>query len=171
MPHHPDARNQRIVALWNGGMSMTAIGHVLGISRNVVAGALHRARRRGEAVESRGTPANIRGARQATQKSQRIPTRFPPTSHQAPAFPGPRLLADPHEPIGCRWIDGEVGGIWSYCRRPTLPGQAWCPGHRERVYRPRESKPAAPGRASSVSSRNQQSWRSSIVRDPVSGQP
>lgn len=136
MPHQSDARNRCIVALWNRGESMTAIGRALGISRNVVAGVVQRARLRGEQVEARGAPANFAAAQKARPK----PAKSPPKSHQWPAVSGPRLSDDPHDPVGCRWIEGDPGGIWSYCQRRALPLRSWCAAHRARVYRPRASK-------------------------------
>lgn len=40
----------------------------------------------------------------------------------------------PREPVGCRWIDGNVPGEWRYCQQPQVDGRAWCAEHAARVY-------------------------------------
>jgi hypothetical protein len=50
-----------------------------------------------------------------------------PASVAAPPAPGPR------EPVGCRWIDGDVrSGAWGYCQAPQRPGSSYC-GHHHGV--------------------------------------
>lgn len=50
-----------------------------------------------------------------------------------------RLSDAPHEPVGCRFIEGEVlaadgkDGGWRYCNRAPEDGSRWCPHHRART--------------------------------------
>ncbi|WP_282609396.1 hypothetical protein [Pelagibius sp. Alg239-R121] len=56
---------------------------------------------------------------------------------------------DPHEPTGCRWIDGHPGqGHWRYCQQPQQRKSAFCPEHHRRAYfdpRKREEASQEPG--------------------------
>jgi|GEM_PF-5894626 len=47
------------------------------------------------------------------------------------------LPPSPKEPIGCRWIDGEVHrGDWRYCQSSTTGGRGdYCASHAERMWR------------------------------------
>lgn len=50
------------------------------------------------------------------------------------AAPAP---VDPHEPVGCRWIDGDVkAGAWRFCQAEREAGSSYCPAHRARAHRP-----------------------------------
>lgn len=40
-------------------------------------------------------------------------------------------LPNKQEPVGCRYITGDVPGDWGYCQKP---GDPWCPEHRGRVF-------------------------------------
>lgn len=42
---------------------------------------------------------------------------------------------DPHEPVGCRSIEGDPHGVWAYCQKPQKPGSSYCPRHHARYYR------------------------------------
>ena len=35
----------------------------------------------------------------------------------------------PHDPIGCRWIDGDTRKIWRYCQHDLQAGSPYCPLH------------------------------------------
>lgn len=47
----PEDRSERLVALWNEGKSASMIAAELGVSRNAVAGRIHRLRRRGAKIK------------------------------------------------------------------------------------------------------------------------
>ena len=47
----------------------------------------------------------------------------------------PRSLS-PHDPVGCRWIEGEPGhGPWRYCQHDQQPGSDYCPLHHARSWK------------------------------------
>lgn len=53
----------------------------------------------------------------------------PETGAEEPAPPAP----DPKEPVGCRFIHGNVPGLrWRYCQKPQRPGSMYCPEHHAR---------------------------------------
>lgn len=42
---------------------------------------------------------------------------------------------DPHDPIGCRWIDGDPKLTdWSYCQRVQRADSPYCNEHHRRAY-------------------------------------
>lgn len=41
---------------------------------------------------------------------------------------------DPHEPVGCRWIDGDTRGAWSFCQDTQRSGSAYCERHHRMAY-------------------------------------
>ncbi len=40
---------------------------------------------------------------------------------------------DPHEPVGCRWIDGDPRGNWSFCQAHQRPDSSYCEHHHSRT--------------------------------------
>lgn len=91
-------RSRRVMALLDQGMSYVDIAAEVGVTKNTIAGIVHRARGRAP---------------------QPLPEPPPP----------------PPKRDGCRWIDGHpCNPGWQFCCAPTLPGAAWCPAHRARVY-------------------------------------
>lgn len=48
-----------------------------------------------------------------------------------------RAPESPQDPVGCRWITGDVPGAWRYCQKPTAePNGSWCREHVGRVFQP-----------------------------------
>jgi hypothetical protein len=37
---------------------------------------------------------------------------------------------------GCRWIDGDLRGVWRWCNAPREGNAYWCRQHLARVYGP-----------------------------------
>lgn len=43
-------------------------------------------------------------------------------------------LIDPHEPVGCRWIDGDPRAVWSFCQDTQRGGSVYCERHHREAY-------------------------------------
>lgn len=39
---------------------------------------------------------------------------------------------DPHDPVGCRWITGDLRQTWSFCQAPQREGSSYCEHHHLR---------------------------------------
>ncbi|PWC48182.1 hypothetical protein TSA6c_17315 [Azospirillum sp. TSA6c] len=49
---------------------------------------------------------------------------------KAPAVDVPAV--DPHEPVGCRWITGDIRETWSYCQAQQREGSSYCEHHHRK---------------------------------------
>ena len=59
------------------------------------------------------------------------------------------VVLGPHDPHGCRWVEGEVGSKagWRYCQHEVPEvGRSYCPSHHARAYQEgtKGKYPAAP---------------------------
>lgn len=43
--------------------------------------------------------------------------------------------SDPHDPVGCRYIEGDPHGVWSYCQETQREGSSYCERHHARCFR------------------------------------
>jgi len=61
----------------------------------------------------------------------------PLTSHANDERPKQRsgdAAIDPHEPTGCRWIEDDPRGIWSFCQDAQRAGSSYCEYHHRKAY-------------------------------------
>jgi hypothetical protein len=163
--HVFEAKHQRILALWQAGMTAANIGVRLGMSRGAVIGIVSRLRQAGHNVENRARgsmqpePAQVRAERRprtpssASRQNRHHVVPVP----AAPAPAAPVRSAEPRDlldlgPNACHFVVNDHAP-WLFCAAPTEAGSVWCPAHRRRVYTP--VKPYT------VSSR-QRSWLTKI---------
>lgn len=107
-----DERVAELTELWGAGKTAKEIAAVMGLTKNAVIGKADRL-----SLERRPSPIKLK------PRLVDISKPFPPT-------------AQPHEPTGCRWIDGDVqSDDWRFCQAAQKQGSAYCRHHHERCYR------------------------------------
>jgi GcrA cell cycle regulator len=143
--------------LWADGLSTSAIGRRLGVSKNAIVGKAHRLDlpSRPSPVRRDGprTPPPVRRPRcprltdlQAPMRSQPSPVR-PPAFVQpppAPAHPSPAPISPPAPPPirtaipgsqPCCWPIGDPGTrTFRFCDAPNQPAKPYCPEHCALAY-------------------------------------
>jgi len=140
-----DERISELSRLWDSGYSASAIGRMLGVSKNAVVGKAHRMR-----LASRPSP--IRRERRIPVR-RRVPLLTKLVDHQPsvspppPPPPEPRLAArtDGKGP-NCLWPIGDPRQVdFHFCGAPAVEGKPYCPDHCARAYihRPRPEDKAA----------------------------
>lgn len=137
-----DERVAELSKLWDSGYSASAIGRMLGVSKNAVVGKAHRMR-----LQSRPSP--IRRDR-STPVRRRVPMPARPLVQQrplAPPPPSPRwtVRSDGKGP-NCLWPIGDPGEPdFHFCDEPAVESKPYCPEHCARAYitRPRADEAAA----------------------------
>ncbi len=104
-------RIELLTSLWGEGLTVTEIAERLDVTRGAVVGKVDR-------LQLPKRPSPIRPPRHVQRQRP-----FPSTDQ-------------PHEPVGCRWIDGDVQeGDWRYCQAPQKTGSSYCEHHHPRCYR------------------------------------
>ncbi len=107
-------RIETLKALWNDGLSAAEIAEEIGVSKNTVIGKAYRLD-----LERRPSPIKPKPKPKLVDLTQPFPT-----------------TDQPHEPVGCRWIEGDVQeGEWRYCQAPQKTGSSYCEHHHPRCYR------------------------------------
>jgi len=135
-----DERVAELTRLWETGYSASAIGRLLGVSKNAVVGKAHRLR-----LQSRPSPIR-RDQRVPARRRVPMPVKPAPTRSAAPIDPqgemrqepppAPRLAArrDGKGP-GCLWPLGDPGEAdFHFCGQPAVEGKPYCPDHCARAY-------------------------------------
>lgn len=125
------------------GLSLTQIGSMLGVTRNVVSGVIWR-RPSLKAIQKQRFNGTIHYHRPAPAKiitkclEQPVPDMQPPAKDDEPAAPPPPagvLLKD----LGinqCKYpvaFDKDAVGYWLFCGHPTRSDQNYCPKHLKRI--------------------------------------
>jgi GcrA cell cycle regulator len=139
---------QRLLVLWDEGLSTAEIGRRLGMTKNAILGKAHRLD-----LPTRPSPiqASGSGALPREKRVRRTPTRtLPPiASLQTPPRPVAQPLRvtpiEPPKPAGailsrtrtCQFIHDN--GPWKmreplFCRKPAIVGKPWCPECAEGLY-------------------------------------
>lgn len=128
-----DERVTELSRLWETGYSASAIGKMLGVSKNAVVGKAHRMR-----LEARPSPIR---RDQHIRMRRRVPmpvrlSELRPAPAAVPAAPAPRLAAH-REGKGpnCLWPHGDPGEVdFHFCGAPAVEGKPYCPQHCARAY-------------------------------------
>ncbi len=126
-----EERVTELSRLWASGYSASAIGRMLGVTKNAVVGKAHRMR-----LEARPSP--IRRDQRApvrrrvpmpTQLLQRKPVLAPP-----PPPPRWTVRRDADGP-SCLWPIGDPGEQdFHFCGAQAVEGKPYCPEHCARAY-------------------------------------
>ena len=142
-----EERVAELARLWESGHSASAIGRILGVSKNAVVGKAHRMR-----LASRPSP--IRQERRAPVR-RRLPILTKPVDKSLPAVPAPEVepLPEPRpavtkDPKGakCLWPIGDPRSAdFHFCGDPAIEGKPYCEEHCARAYiaRPLRDEKAA----------------------------
>lgn len=150
-----DERIDQLRKLWDQGLSASAIGKQLGVSKNAVVGKAHRLK-----LPARPSPIR-KGARPPVRRMavlpkplgaphqrvvpppslERVVERAPP---ERPTLPTPRA---PQQNVGptrraaargiksCLWPIGDPGANdFHFCNAEVVPGKSYCSEHCARAY-------------------------------------
>ncbi len=125
-----DERITELTRLWTAGYSASAIGRMLGVSKNAVVGKAHRMR-------LQGRPSPIRRDQRAPAR-RRVPMPSQPMDRRPAApVPPPRWTVRRREAGGpaCLWPLGDPGEAdFHFCGAPAVEGKPYCPEHCARAY-------------------------------------
>lgn len=128
-------RERELRQLWHEGLSASTIAERLGgVSRNSV---ISKARRLGLEARTasvwKSPRARASKARMAAKASAKAVS-----SRSDPARSDPGISH-------CQWIEGDVGGDWSFCQERKRARSSYCAAHHARCYvaRDPDQTPAA----------------------------
>lgn len=133
---------RRLRTLYAGPMTVQEIAAAMGLSRNTVIGKVHRlglerprlSRLSCAAIRaSKGNAARVQIEGPLSQSTRKAVAAVvdAATEHMMTE----RLSDDPQEPVGCRYIDGDVKSRdWGYCQRPQREGSPYCAQHHRRCH-------------------------------------
>jgi hypothetical protein len=146
-------RNALVLELWSKGLSFGRIAADLAVSRNIVAGVVSRAQRRGRAVKriTRERKPMAPRPRMAAERARAMAVArwaarvlpplpvLPAPAAPAPALPHPVLSLPSgteltwHSPRGCTFIVNGDTCAPAWCNAPAVPRLSWCAFHLEVV--------------------------------------
>ncbi len=116
-------RAQVLADLWLLGVSSTAIGNRLGVTKNAVVG---KAKRMGLP----GRPSPIRHGGGEAKRRRRVERRKALNERKEAVEP----LETDWRPRGCQWIEGEPSADdRCKCGKPVVPGASYCEPHLRRT--------------------------------------
>jgi|SRR5690554_988377 len=146
-------RIEELTRLWNAGLSASAIGKQLGVSKNAVVGKAHRLK-----LPARPSPIR-RKAKSTTPARKPAPTLSPTTATTAPAeAPSVPIKEEPKprppmvrtrelpSPRKCQWPIGDpTKPDFHFCGAEAVPSKPYCEEHCAIAYvvKTRERKPEA----------------------------
>jgi GcrA cell cycle regulator len=127
--------------LWDAGLTLTAIGERLGISRGAVSGVVdrHGFTRRDEPERIREWKA--RGKVRLPPRPRvrrRVQQEIPPTGQRIGwQETGSGITLMQLKPMHCRWPVGEASGaLQRFCGHEVVGGSVYCAGHGARAFVP-----------------------------------
>jgi GcrA cell cycle regulator len=146
-----DERIAELKKLWDEGLSASAIGERLGISKNAVVGKAHRLKlpsrpspiKRGSSSSSK--PRRARKVATAPRRSAAL-ARADTVRHESPATRSPRSEPSRRPPMsrsyrgadsgqGCLWPIGDPGTPeFHFCGADREEGRPYCSEHVARAY-------------------------------------
>ncbi len=149
-----DERIDQLRKLWDQGLSASAIGKQLGVSKNAVVGKAHRLKlpprpspiRKGSRPPVRRMavlpkPLAAPGVRVAPPVLERMVERAPqerpalPVSRAAVPVAGPTRRAAARGIKSCLWPIGDPGASdFHFCNAEVVPGKSYCTEHCARAY-------------------------------------
>jgi GcrA cell cycle regulator len=142
-----DDRIEQLKKLWEQGLSASAIGKVLGVSKNAVVGKAHRLK-----LPARPSPIR-RGARPQVKRVAVLPKPLtmpglrhshrasPISSALASLPPAPTVTAPPTRRAvargvkSCLWPVGDPGAAdFHFCGSEVIAGKSYCATHCAKAY-------------------------------------
>jgi len=137
----------KLCGLWADGIPIAAMGARLGITKNSVAGFVHRWKLvpRGSPIIRTGPtkprkPSTPRAPSLKPQVQIRIVHPQPPAAAPPPELPPAARIPNPQpRPVvfssvtTCQWTD-DTAAPWTMCGGPTVDHGSWCATHRRRVF-------------------------------------
>lgn len=125
-----EERVAELARLWESGYSASAIGRILGVSKNAVVGKAHRLR-----LATRPSP--IRHERR-TPVRRRIPMLARPAELRPAPLPAPEprwIVRRDGKGPNCLWPLGDPKDEdFHFCGAPAVEGKPYCPVHCARAY-------------------------------------
>ena len=130
-----DERIAELSKLWDTGYSASAIGKMLGVSKNAVVGKAHRMR-----LAARPSPIR---RDQHVRMRRRVPMPIRLSEHRPVVTPAPAPLPPVHRLAArrdgkgpnCLWPHGDPGDLdFHFCGAPAVEGKPYCPQHCARAY-------------------------------------
>ena len=122
-----EERVAELIRLWQAGHSASAIGKMLGVSKNAVVGKAHRMQlpSRPSPIKQGTIPRRISKPAQPATKT--IVTR--------PAPPPRRVVRHDKHGRSCMWPNGDPGEPdFHFCGAVALEGKPYCEEHCARAY-------------------------------------
>ena len=113
-----DERLAQLKDLWNQGLSISQIGEKMGVSRNAIAGKVHRMQlpKRSSPISKSSKPAEV------VVETEELPLRR-------------SLRKIKWSRSKCAWPSGDPKTTeFSFCGAPILAGKPYCPEHCEMAY-------------------------------------
>ncbi len=127
-----EERVEELSRLWASGYSASAIGRMLGVTKNAVVGKAHRMR-----LESRPSPIR-RDQRAPLRRRVPMPTRPMVDRPAVPSPPPPPLrwtVRRGSDGPSCLWPIGDPGDSdFHFCGAQAVEGKPYCPEHCARAY-------------------------------------
>lgn len=126
-----EERIAELSRLWASGYTASAIGRMLGVSKNAVVGKAHRMR-----LQARPSPIR-RDQRAPVCRRVPMPVRPVAALPVEPPPPPVRRWAAPKDGKGprCLWPFGDPGEAnFHFCGAPAVHGKPYCPEHCARAY-------------------------------------
>jgi hypothetical protein len=109
------------------GLSASAIGEAMDLTKNAVVGAC---RRRGFRLQGTNNGGGCRTGQVLKPKPVPVVRKRKPVVAPMPVPPPPPAPPPAGE---CKWLNGS-GPPWLYCGGCVRPGTSWCEPHYRRVY-------------------------------------